>query len=99
MKNQTPQDIQTKSLKLDKLTINSLEAIASYKARSQHYIMKEAINQYIFREEARINFIAEAVNSAKQFNATGLHITLDEFSSWASNLDNDPNEKIPKCHK
>ena len=68
------------------------------KKRSPHYLMKEAILEYVQREEARQNFIKAADTSFEHFKETGLHITLDEFSAWVDDVQKTPDAPIVTCH-
>jgi predicted transcriptional regulator len=60
--------------------------------------MREAIREYIARETARQSFIAEARASYEHYKETGVHITLEEFGSWAESLSQKTNA-MPLCHK
>ena len=90
---------EAKSVKLDTQDLERLNNIAEYKKRKPHYLMKQAIHEYIEREEARMNFIISAEQSAKHFEETGLHVSLDEFENWANDIENNNETQIPKCHK
>lgn len=69
------------------------------KKRTPHYIMKEAILEYVQREEARQNFINAADESFEHFKETGLHLTLGEFSAWVDEVQNNPDAPITACHR
>ena len=60
--------------------------------------MKEAILKYVKKEEARQNFIAAAESSFEHYKETGLHITLDEFSTWVDQIQESPDAPVPACH-
>ena len=60
--------------------------------------MKEAILKYVKKEEARQNFIAAAESSFEYYKETGLHITLDEFSTWVDQIQESPDAPVPACH-
>lgn len=62
--------------------------------RTSHYLMKAAILEFVQREEARQNFIKAAETSFEHYKETGLHLTLEEFSAWADDIDN----PLPACH-
>lgn len=53
---------------------------------------------YVKREEARQNFIIAAEASFEHYKETGLHISLDEFSSWVDQAQQDPGAPAPACH-
>ena len=61
-------------------------------------LMKEAILEYVKKEEARQNFIAAAESSFEHYKETGLHITLDEFSTWVDQIQESLDAPVPTCH-
>lgn len=73
--------------------------MASIKRRTPHYLMKEAILEYVQREEVRQNFINAANASFEHYKETGLHITLDEFSVWVDTVQQEASTPIMPCHK
>lgn len=89
----------TVTVKLDPSDRDRIASLATMKKRTPHYLMKEAILEYVQREEARQNFIKAANTSYEQYKETGLHITLDEFSTWVDEIQNKPDSPIPACHK
>ena len=88
----------TVTVKLDSSDRDRIASLASVKKRTPHYLMKEAILEYVQREEARQNFIQAADASFKHFKETGLHITLEEFSAWVDELQKDSKTPIAQCH-
>lgn len=40
-----------------------------------------------------------AMQSFKDWQETGLHITLDEFTDWVDSLETDTPKEMPECHK
>lgn len=87
------------SVKLDQSDRERLNTLAVSKKRTSHYLMKEAIQEYIKREEIRMNFIRAGEESARHYKETGLHIRLDEFSAWVDAVQTDPDTAMPICHK
>ena len=86
------------TIKLDDADRGRIASLASVKKRTPHYLMKEAILEYVKREEARQNFITAAQSSFEHYKATGLHISLDEFSTWVDQVQQDPGAPVPACH-
>ena len=86
------------TITLDDADHDRIASLASAKKRTPHYLMKEAILEYLQKEEARQNFIAAAESSFVHYKETGLHITLDEFDSWVDQVQQDPNTPISACH-
>ena len=100
MKTSTVQNQRTGSvtIKLDDADRDRIASLATAKKRTPHYLMKEAILEYVKKEEARQNFIAAAENSFEHYKETGLHITLDEFSQWVDKVQEAPEVPVPACH-
>jgi len=101
MKTTTEENLRstgTVTVKLDPSDRKRIAALAAVKKRTPHYLMKEAILEYIRREEARQNFIQAAEESFVHYKETGLHLTLDEFSAWVGAVQRDPDQPIPECH-
>ncbi len=88
----------TVTIKLDSSERDRIASLARMMKRTPHYLMKEAILEYVKREEARQNFIKAADASFEHFKETGLHITLDEFSAWVDGVQNNPDAPIATCH-
>jgi predicted transcriptional regulator len=86
------------TIKLDDADRDRIASLATAKKRTPHYLMKEAILEYVKKEEARQNFIAAAESSFEHYKETGLHITLDEFSHWVDEVQEIPEAPAPACH-
>lgn len=93
-----PRSPGTVTVKLDPSDRDRIASLATLKKRTPHYLMKEAILEYVQREEARQNFIKAAEASFEHYKETGLHITLDEFSAWVDDVQNNPDAPITACH-
>lgn len=72
------------SLKLDDELKGRVQQLAEIRRRSPHWIMREAIAQYVEREEKRDALRQETLNAWDEFQATGLHVTGDEVENWLS---------------
>lgn len=75
-----------------------LISIASFKQRSPHFIMKEAIQRYLDVEEIEQHQISLADASIEQYEKTGLHVTLSEMRDWMRDKKIHPNTPRPLCH-
>ncbi len=93
-----PRAASTVSVKLDPSDRNRIASLAVVKKRTPHYLMREAILEYIQREESRQNFIQAAEASYAHYKETGLHVTFDEFCTWVEDVQRDPGKPIPVCH-
>jgi predicted transcriptional regulator len=87
------------SVKLDLDLQDRLQQLAATRQRSAHWLMREAIKQYVEREEARESFKNEALASWAHYQETGLHLTGDEVFAWLDSWGTDAETKAPDCHK
>ena len=87
------------SLKLDDEMKGRIQHLASLRRRSPHWIMREAIAQYVLREEAREDFKQEALLSWKAYQETGRHLTGEEVRAWLGTWGTAPEEGLPHCHE
>lgn len=87
------------SIKLSDKLKSRLQQLAQIRHRSAHWIMREAIREYVDREEVREQFKQEALSSWKAFHETGLHLTQQEVSDWLDTWGTDEEKEIPKCHE
>jgi predicted transcriptional regulator len=76
-----------------------LQNISNARHRSPHFLMKEAILQYVEREEARERFNQETIESWETYQRDGQHITLNEMTSWLNTWGTPEETNCPPCHK
>ncbi len=72
--------------------------LAESKQRKPHWIMKEALRQYIDREALAEQLRLSTLASWEEFSATGTHITEDEANAWLDTWGTKHEAKPPKCH-
>lgn len=89
---------ETVSLKLDPNEKERLIALAASKGRSVHFLMREAIARYVTAEEAREAFRREAAAGWKEYQETGLHLSLDEVEAWMDTWGTKDEGPAPPCH-
>ncbi|NWO09615.1 ribbon-helix-helix protein, CopG family [Chromohalobacter salexigens] len=87
------------SIKLDDDLKGRVQHLADARRRSSHWLMREAIEQYVVREENREAFKQDALRAWEDYQATGLHATADEVEKWLNNWGTDHEEPAPTCHK
>lgn len=87
------------SLKIDDALKDRVKHLASQSRRSSHWIMLEAIRQYVEREEARESFKQEALASWAAYQETGRHLTGQEVRSWLSTWGTEDEKAKPECHE
>jgi predicted transcriptional regulator len=88
----------TTSLKLDDDIKNRVRRLATARRRSAHWLMREAIGQYVEREEKREQFRQSALLAWAEYQATGLHATAEEADAWLAELEAGEDAQAPECH-
>ena len=86
------------SVKLDDNLKSRIQQLADARHRSAHWIMCEAIRNYVEREEDRESFKQEALNSWTAYQETGLHVTGQEAREWLDTWGTDKETEAPECH-
>ncbi|WP_157014634.1 CopG family ribbon-helix-helix protein [Mesorhizobium xinjiangense] len=86
------------SLKIDDTLKGRVRQLASQRRRSPHWIMLEAIKQYIEREEASESFKQEALASWTAYKETGRHLSGEEVRAWLNSWGTDDEKPAPGCH-
>lgn len=98
MQTQT-QTIKPVGVKLTPELKDRLHRISEAKHRSTHWIMKEAIQQYVEREESAEKFKLETIEAWEEYQRDGLHITYNEMTGWLSTWGTPDEMECPQCHK
>ncbi|MGE3832433.1 MAG: CopG family ribbon-helix-helix protein [Parvibaculaceae bacterium] len=88
----------TTSIKLDEQTRERIRRLAEARKRSAHWLMREAIGQYVEREEKREKLRRDALAAWSEYQSTGLHVTEEEADRWLAKLEAGEDEKPPECH-
>jgi len=88
----------TTSLKLDDEIKNRVQRLATSRRRSAHWLMREAIAQYVEREEKDEQLRLSALAVWADYQATGLHVTAEEADAWLAKLEAGEDAEPPECH-
>lgn len=75
-----------------------VKRLAVARQRTPHWLMREAIRQYVEREEKRETFRQDAIKAWNEYQATGLHVTMAEADAWLAKLGAGKHAKPPECH-
>ena len=86
------------SLKLDEDIKERVGRLAIARRRSAHWLMREAIGQYVEREEKREQLRQDALAAWADFQNTGHHVTANEADSWLARLEAGDDVEPPECH-
>ena len=87
------------SVKLDDELKDRIQHLADSRRRSAHWIMREAIAQYVEREEKREAYLRDAQNDWEELQRTGLHLTMEEADEWLTQLAAGNDVEPPECHR
>jgi len=82
----------TTSLKIDS------ELKERVRRRSAHWVMREAVEQYVGREEKREKLRQDALAAWNHYQTTGLHATAEEADAWLAKLEAGEDAETPECH-
>ena len=89
----------TTSVKLDDDLKDRVQQLARRQQHSAHWIMCEAIRDYVEKEEAREQFAQEALAAWSSYKETGKHLTGQEVREWLQTWGSDNETGIPECHE
>ena len=90
---------KTMSVKLDLSTRARVENLAEARQRTAHWVMREAITQYVDREERREAFRQDTIKAWEEFQETGLHATAAEVDNWLASWGTENEVPAPVCRK
>jgi len=90
---------QTTSVKLDPELRGRVQKLADARRRTPHWIMREAIAEYVTREEQREKFRADAEAAWEEYQATGLHLTAEDADAWLDRLEAGEQVAPPPWHR
>ncbi|TDP80840.1 putative transcriptional regulator [Aquabacterium commune] len=76
-----------------------VKRLAEARQRTPHWLMREAICQYVEREEKREAFRQDTLKAWEAYRATGLHATAQEVDGWLASWGTDNELPAPACHK
>jgi predicted transcriptional regulator len=87
------------SIKLGAEKKDDLTWIAQKKDRSVHFLLLQAVSEYIDNEKKRLEFYEDGRKALEHYKATGLHTTQEEMMAWANSLGTPHELPLPTCHK
>ena len=75
-----------------------VKRLADARQRSPHWLMREAIHQYVDREEKREAYRQDGIAAWNEYQATGLHLNFEEADAWLGKLEAGEDVEPPECH-
>lgn len=94
----TTSAVRPVAIKIDEETKARLKRLAEARHRTSHWLMREAITQYVDREEKREAFRQDTLKAWEEYRATGLHVTANEADAWLAQLEQGNDIEPPACH-
>ncbi len=86
------------AIKIDENMKVRVKRLAEARHRTSHWLMREAITQYVNREEKREAFRQDTIKSWDEYRATGMHVTAVEADAWLAELEQGTDIEPPECH-
>jgi predicted transcriptional regulator len=90
--------IRPVAVKLDEDIRDRLKRLAEARDRSTHWMLREAIAQFVEREEKREEFRQAGLRAWNEYEETGQHVTHEEADVWLAKLEAGEEAEIPECH-
>ena len=87
------------AVKIDPETRERMKRLAARRQRTQHWLMRDAIRQYLEREEARDAFFQQARDAWQEYRETGLHASSEEVLAWLATWGDESETAAPVCHE
>ena len=85
------------AIKIDEDTKVRIKRLADARQRTPHWLMREAITQYLDREEKREAFRQDALQAWEAFRASGRHVAADQANDWLTQLEQGNDVDPPAC--
>lgn len=86
------------AVKLDDDMKGRIQHVAAIKNRSAHWVMREAIKNYVIVEEEKEALYAAAKEAWLDYQETGLHLTGAEIFAWLDTWGTENETEAPECH-
>lgn len=86
------------TIKIDTETKERVKRLADARHRSSHWMILEAIRQYVAREEKRELMRQDGLRAWSDYQENGLHVTHEEADAWMAKLEAGQDVAPPACH-
>jgi predicted transcriptional regulator len=85
-------------LLLDAVLRERVQQLAGVRQRSADALLRDAVSQYIEREEQREAFRLAALQAGAAYDKTGLHLSAAEMDDWMGQLESGQDAPLPLWH-
>lgn len=86
-------------LKLDPEAEARLRRLADARGKTTQGLLRDAVDQYLEREESRERVLRDAQAAWDEYQDTGLHVTAEEANAWFDRLENGEDCDPPQPHR
>ena len=87
------------AIKIDEDIKARVKRLAEARHRTAHWLMREAITQYVDREEKRESFRQDTLKAWDEYRTTGKHVSAEEADAWLAKLQSGHDIEPPECHE
>jgi len=94
----TNSNMQPTTIKIDKDTKERVKRLAEARHRTPHWLILDAVRQYVDREEKRETFRQDGIRAWNAYREKGLHVTQAEADAWLAKLQEGQDATPPECH-
>lgn len=84
-----------KAVKLDETTYDRLKALGETRQRTPHWLMREAIKQFLEREEEAERRKKDTLERIARFEETGKSIPFEAIDEWLASWGSESEGKCP----
>ena len=85
----------SKAVKLDEAIYDRLKSLAEIRQRTPHWLMKEAIRQFLEREEAAEQIRLDTLQRLAQLEADGKVISHEAVDAWLASWGTESEGQCP----
>ncbi len=86
------------TVKIEPAIKQRVQRLAQARNRTAHWVMHEAIVQFVDREEKREGVRQDAIAAWDEYQLTGLHVTMGEADAWLAKLEDGHDVEPPAAH-
>lgn len=87
------------AIKIDEDIKARVKRLAEARNRTAHWLMREAITQYVDREEKRESFRQDTLKAWEEYRTTGKHVSGEDAEAWLAKLELGNDIEPPECQE
>ena len=90
--------LTTTTVELESDTQQQLEQIAASRRQPAASLLREAVEQFVEREQRRSQLMQDSLDALHHYQTTGLHLTQEEVEVWLDQWETGEQTSLPECH-